>query len=67
MGIQPMKVEIGKPVDYLLHDPISTEEDFNLDNESVKEVTRSGYEYKHDLLDKVIILRSSQVVVVKNN
>lgn len=67
VGIQPMNVEIGKPVNYLLHDPIGTEEDFNLDNESIKEVTRKGYEYTHDLLDKTIPLRSPQVVVVKNN
>jgi molecular chaperone GrpE (heat shock protein) len=67
LGITPINVEIGKPVDYLLHDPISTEEDANLSNESVKEVTRHGYEYKQDLLDKSLILRSAQVVVVKNN
>jgi molecular chaperone GrpE (heat shock protein) len=67
LGVKPINVEIGKPVDYLLHDPISTEEDANLSNESVKEVTRHGYEYKQDLLDKFLILRSAQVVVVKNN
>ncbi|MFN5854403.1 MAG: nucleotide exchange factor GrpE, partial [Pseudanabaenaceae cyanobacterium] len=66
LDITPMSVEIGKPVDYNLHEPIATEPDPNLDHESVKEVTRNGYEYKLPDQEQPLILRSAQVIVVKN-
>jgi molecular chaperone GrpE (heat shock protein) len=64
ISITPMRVEIGQPVDYLRHEPIATEPDPQLPHESVKEITRSGYEYQ--LLGQVLTLRSAQVIVVKN-
>ncbi len=64
IGVTRMSVEIGKPVDYLRHEPISAEADSNLDHESVKEIIRNGYEYK--VSEELLTLRSAQVVVVKN-
>ncbi len=64
LDVTQMLVVCGQPVDYDRHEPIGTEEDPNLPHESIKEITRNGYEYK--LTDQSLILRSSQVLVVKN-
>jgi molecular chaperone GrpE (heat shock protein) len=56
----------GQPVDYDRHEPIGTEPDSNLPHESIKEVTRNGYEYKLPDQEQLLILRSAQVIVVKN-
>lgn len=66
LDITQMLVVRGQPVDYDRHEPISTELDPDLPHESVKEVTRNGYEYKLPDQEQLLILRSAQVIVVKN-
>lgn len=65
IGVNQISVERGQPVDYDRHEPLTTEPDPDLPYESIKEVTRNGYEYR--LNDQAFILRSAQVIVVKNN
>lgn len=64
--VTPMIVVRSQPVDYNLHEPIGTEPDANLPHESVKEITRNGYEYKLPDREQSLILRSAQIIVVKN-
>jgi len=66
LGVEQMRVVLGQPVDYDRHEPIGTEPDSNLPHESIKEITRNGYEYKLPDQDQSLILRSVQVLVVKN-
>jgi len=66
LDITQMLVVRGQPVDYDRHEPIGTEPDSNLPHESIKEVTRNGYEYKLPDQENPSILRSAQVIVVKN-
>ena len=63
--VTPMIVVRSQPVDYNLHEPIGTEPDANLPHESVKEITRNGYEYKLPDREPSLILRSAQIIVVK--
>ncbi len=65
LDVNQMSIERGQSVDYDRHEPLTTEPDLNLPYESIKEVTRKGYEYK--LHAQAFILRSAQVIVVKNN
>lgn len=58
--------EKGQPVDYDWHEPFSTVEDPNAENETVHEAIRSGYVYKGPLYDTHPVIRPAQVVVVKN-
>ena len=64
LDITQMLVVRSQPVDYDRHEPISTEPDSDLPHESVKEVVRNGYEYR--LQEQALVLRSAQVIVVKN-
>lgn len=64
LDVTLMEVNIGQLVDYDRHEPIGTESDPNSPHESIKEITRNGYEYK--LADQSLILRSALVIVVKN-
>lgn len=64
LDVNQMIVEHGQPIDYDRHEPLTTEPDPDLSYESIKEVTRNGYEYKLD--SRIFILRSAQVIVVKN-
>ena len=66
LDITQMLVVRGQPIDYDRHEPIGTEPDPNLPHESIKEVTRNGYEYKLPEQEQPSILRSAQVIVVKN-
>ena len=66
LDITQLLVVRGQPVDYDRHEPIGTEPDANLRHESIKEVTRNGYEYKLPEQEQLLILRSAQVIVVKN-
>ena len=66
LDITQMLVDRGQPVNYHRHEPIDTEEDPNLPHESIKEVTRNGYEYKLPDQEQPLILRSALVIVVKN-
>ncbi len=66
LDVTQMLVAQGQPVDYDRHEPIGTEPDPNLPHESIKEITRNGYEYKLADQDQSLILRSAQVLVVKN-
>ena len=66
LDITQLLVARGQPVDYDRHEPIGTEPDANLRHESIKEVTRNGYEYKLPEQEQLLILRSAQVIVVKN-
>ena len=66
LDITQLLVARGQPVDYDRHEPIGTEPDSNLPHESIKEVTRNGYEYKLPDQEQLLILRSAQVIVVKN-
>jgi len=66
LDVTQMIVGRGQPVDYNLHEPIGTEPDPNLPHESVKEITRNGYEYKLPDREQSLILRSAQIIVVKN-
>ncbi|MGK7899627.1 MAG: nucleotide exchange factor GrpE [Xenococcus sp. (in: cyanobacteria)] len=66
--VYPMKVPIGQQIDYNLHEPFDVQPDPELNNEDIKEVTRQGYEYKPETEgQELMVLRSAQVVVVKNN
>jgi hypothetical protein len=66
LDITQLLVVRSQPVDYDRHEPIGTEPDPNLPHESIKEVTRNGYEYKLPDQEQPSILRSAQVIVVKN-
>jgi|GEM_PF-4678269 len=66
LDVTQMLVVRGQPVDYDRHEPIGTEPDANLPHESIKEITRNGYEYKLQDQDQSLILRSAQIIVVKN-
>lgn len=65
--VRPMKIERGMPIDFNRCEPSDTERDDELPHESVKEVTRKGYEYKEETSQGWLVLRSAQVVAVKNN
>ncbi len=65
--VYPMKVEMGKQIDYNRHEPFDVQSDEQLNNEDIKEVTRQGYEYEPEADRELLVLRSAQVVVVKND
>ena len=68
VGVHPMIVKTGEQIDYNRHEPFDVQSDPNLNNEDVKEVTRQGYEYEPEAEgQEMLVLRSAQVVVVKNN
>jgi molecular chaperone GrpE (heat shock protein) len=55
-------------IDYEKHEPFDVEQNSALEDETITEVVRSGYEY-HDYQqpdDKLAVLRSASVIVVKN-
>ncbi|MEM9272023.1 MAG: nucleotide exchange factor GrpE [Cyanobacteria bacterium P01_F01_bin.143] len=63
-----MKVDTRQQIDYNRHEPFDVQSDPNLNNEDIKEVTRQGYEYEPEAEgQEMLVLRSAQVVVVKNN
>ena len=64
LDITMMQTEVGQPVDYDRHEPISTEPDPKLQHEHIKEVTRKGYEYT--IAERSLLLRNAQIIVVKN-
>ena len=64
LDITTMQTEVGQPVDYDRHEPISTEPDPKLQHEHIKEVTRKGYEYT--IAERSLLLRNAQIIVVKN-
>ncbi|MBD2150466.1 hypothetical protein H6F44_10090 [Pseudanabaena sp. FACHB-1277] len=70
LGVKPMNVEKGQPVDFLRHEPFTTETDPQLPNESVKALVRKGYEYQYQLEKQpekeTVLLRTALVVAVKN-
>lgn len=63
-GIHRMDFKRGEPVNYEKHEPFAVESDLELSNEQVKDVLRTGYELK--IGENQMVLRSAQVVVVKN-
>ena len=65
--VYPMEVETPVSIDYNRHEPFDVQPDDQLDNECVKEVIREGYEYETETGKELLVLRSAQVVVVKNN
>ena len=65
MGVQPMRVQPRDVFDPMRHEPSSVESDPEMDNETIKEVTRKGYEYVGGEDEEASVLRSAQVVVVK--
>jgi len=69
VNIVPIRVEVGSDfVDYEIHEPFEVEEDENLEDEQIKEVTRTGYEYLEKLFgNRNFVVRPAQVVVVKNS
>lgn len=67
LDINQMSVVRGQLADYERHEPLTTEPDPRLPYESIKEVTRNGYEYKLPDQEQPSILRTAQVIVVKNN
>ncbi|MBL7221551.1 MAG: nucleotide exchange factor GrpE [Phycisphaerae bacterium] len=66
VGIRPMEVEIGGPIDYHRHEPFDFEADPEVKDEHIKSVTRKGYEYQAREGDEFLVLRHAQVIVVKN-
>lgn len=66
VGVQCIDVKAGEPIDYMRHEPFDIQQDLKLPNESIKEVTRHGYEYKDYDESQFKVLRHAQVVVVKN-
>lgn len=66
VGIRPMIVETGKPIDYDLHEPFDVEPDPELPDETVKAVSRRGYELSDGDEANSRVLRPAQVIVVKN-
>jgi len=66
LDITQILVVRGQPVDFDRHEPIGTEADPYLPHESIKEVTRIGYEYKLPDQEQPLIARIAQVIVVKN-
>lgn len=66
--VYPMSVETGQQIDYNRHEPFDVQSDATLKNEDVKEVTRKGYEYEPEAeSQELLVLRSAQVVVIKND
>jgi len=66
--VYPMNVGIGRQIDYNRHEPFDVQSDATLKNEDVKEVTRKGYEYDPEAeSQELLVLRSAQVVVIKND
>jgi len=58
---------VGDVFDEYQHDPIGVVEDFNYQNEQIKEVVRYGLLYKKSILNQnSFLIRPAQVIVVKN-
>lgn len=66
VGVQRMDVKTEEPINYNRHEPFDVQQDPKLPNESIKEVTRHGYEYKDYSESEFKVLRNAQVVVAKN-
>jgi molecular chaperone GrpE (heat shock protein) len=66
LGVRPMQVQRGNPVDYNRHEPIDVEKDAEMPNEHIKAVTRKGYEYVVEKDGEPLVLRPAQVIVAKN-
>jgi molecular chaperone GrpE (heat shock protein) len=65
--ISPIVAQKGESVNYEQHEPFDVEPDETLQDEQVKEMIRKGYEYGEKLFsEKNYVIRSAQVVVVKN-
>lgn len=65
IGVRPMIVELGTLIDYERHEPFDVEPEAGMDDEAIKAVVRKGYEYQAGK-DNWQVLRSAQVIVVKN-
>lgn len=58
---------VGDMFDEYRHDPIGVVEDFNYQNERIKEVVRYGLLYKKMIFNQnAFLIRPAQVIVVKN-
>ncbi|MFB2917162.1 nucleotide exchange factor GrpE [Aerosakkonema funiforme] len=71
--VYPMQVKTKTLIDYTRHEPFDLQADESLPNEYIKEVIRQGYEYlsekskvKSQKSKEFLVLRTAQVVVVKN-
>jgi hypothetical protein len=63
LGVEPIVVMRGQPIDYQCHEPTDVEPDPELADEQVKDVVRSGYHLR--LFGESRVLRPAQVVVAK--
>ncbi len=64
--IFPIPVKEGEKFDEEIHDPFMTEPDEKLKDDQVKEVSKKGYKFVDPDDKKSEIIRSPQVIVVKN-
>jgi len=66
IGIQRMEITVGMPIDFKRHEPFEAESAPELEDESVKEVLREGYEYTWENSEKHV-LRPARIIAVKNS